>query len=221
MATSEHTITVHLAHAADAPVVYLPVVEGDGSDVYSSCRELGCPDHTLVAIGGIDWNRELSPWQCDAITRESEPFGGEAKAFLAELEDAIAPSVEAGLDAKPRYRALAGYSLAGLFALWAATQTGAFARMASVSGSLWFPGFVDYLEQHGFTEQPQRVYLSLGKKEHKTPNRMMRNVLTVTQNIEQYVQDQNIPNVFELNPGNHFYEPTLRCARGITWLLSE
>lgn len=102
MATSEHTITVHPAHAADAPVVYLPVVEGDGSDVYTSCRELGCPDHTLVAIGGIDWNRELSPWQCDAITRESEPFGGEAKAFLAELEDAIAPSVEAGLDAKPR-----------------------------------------------------------------------------------------------------------------------
>ena len=76
MATSEHTITVHPAHAADAPVVYLPVVEGDGSDVYSSCRELGCPDHTFVAIGGIDWNRELSPWQCDAITRESEPFGG-------------------------------------------------------------------------------------------------------------------------------------------------
>ena len=207
--------------AAALPIVYLPVSEGDGADIWAACHELKCPPFALVTIGGLDWNRELSPWPCDAITATSEPFAGRAEDFLGELTHKIIPSVEASFSAPPRLRTIAGYSLAGLFALWVCCQTDLFNRAASVSGSLWFPGFAEYLDENLPQDALDVAYLSLGKKEHKTPNRMMREVLTDTKRCEQILQDRGAKTLFERNPGNHFSEPVLRSARGITWMLEQ
>ncbi len=214
-------VCVHPAAMPEAPVIYMPAVAGDGSEMLRCCKDLACPDFTLVAIGGLDWNRELSPWECDAITRDSEPFGGDAEAFLGELADSIVPHVEGELELRPAWRGLAGYSLAGLFALWATTTRSLFSRAASVSGSLWFPGFVDYLHERPCASELRAVYLSLGKKEHKTPNRMMRTVLDATGKVERVLRERGVFCTFELNPGNHFSEPDLRCARAVLWLLTE
>lgn len=207
--------------AAALPIVYLPVFEGDGADIWAACHELKCPPFALVTIDGLDWNRELSPWPCDAITATSEPFAGRAEDFLDELTHKIIPSVEASFSAPPRLRAIAGYSLAGLFALWACCQTDLFCRVASVSGSLWFPGFAEYLDENLPQNALDAAYLSLGKKEHKTPNRMMREVLADTKRCEQILQDRGVKTLFERNPGNHFSEPALRSARGIAWMLEQ
>lgn len=207
--------------AAALPIVYLPVFEGNGVDIWAACLELKCPLFALVTIGGLDWNRELSPWPCDAITATSEPFTGRAEDFLGELTHKIIPSVEASFSTPPRLRTIAGYSLAGLFALWACCQTGLFSRAASVSGSLWFPGFTEYLDENLPQNALDAAYLSLGKKEHKTPNRMMREVLADTKRCEQILQDRGVKTLFEHNPGNHFSEPALRSARGIAWMLEE
>lgn len=68
---------------------------------------------------------------------------------------------------------------------------------------------------------PNAVYLSLGKKETKTPNRMMRHVLDDTHTMEKLLSDRGIPTTFELNPGNHFAQTDLRMARGIHWILTH
>lgn len=211
--------TVHSGHTEGAPVIYLPVVMGDGSDVYDRCRELDCPSFTLVAIGGFDWNRELSPWACDGTVRDAEPFGGQAAGFLDELLNQIIPQVESSLPQPPTWRGVAGYSLAGLFSLWSLWQTDAFDRAASASGSLWFPGFIDYAHEHAMAVTPDSAYLSLGKKETKTPNRMMRHVLEDTRAMEKLLGERGIPTTLELNPGNHFAQTDLRMARGIHWIL--
>lgn len=62
------------------PVVYLNVFQGDGAPVWEACQEAGCPPFALVAVGGLDWNRDLSPWGCEATTRSNEPFAGGARA---------------------------------------------------------------------------------------------------------------------------------------------
>ena len=62
----------------------------------------------------------------------------------------------------PRWRGIAGYSLAGLFAVYALYRTDVFARAASVSGSLWFPGFREYVFSHTPLCRPDCVYFSLG-----------------------------------------------------------
>ena len=221
MEAHQKQITVHSEHTKGAPVIYLPVVMGDGRDVYGRCRELDCPPFTLVAVGGLDWNRELSPWGCDGTVRDAEPFGGQAAGFLDELLNQIIPQVESSLPQPSTWRGIAGYSLAGLFALWALWQTDAFDRTASASGSLWFPGFIDYARENAMPSTPSAVYLSLGKKETKTPNRMMRHVLDDTRAMEDLLVEHGIPTTLELNPGNHFAQTNLRMARGIHWILTH
>ena len=108
-----------------------------------------------------------------------------------------------------------------LFALWSLWQTDAFDRAASASGSLWFPGFIDYAHEHAMAVTPDAVYLSLGKKEAKTPNRMMRHVLDDTRTMEALLVGRGIPTTLELNPGNHFAQTDLRMARGIHWILTH
>lgn len=221
MEAHQKQITVYSNHAESAPVIYLPVVMGDGSEVYNRCLELDCPPFTLVAIGGLDWNRELSPWACDGTVRDAEPFGGQASGFLDELLNRIIPKVELSLPLPPTWRCIAGYSLAGLFALWSLWQTDAFDRAASASGSLWFPGFIDHAHEHAMAVTPDAVYRSLGKKEAKTPNRMMRHVLDDTRTMEALLVGRGIPTTLELNPGNHFAQTDLRMARGIHWILTH
>lgn len=220
MEACQKQITVYPNHTESAPVIYLPVVMGDGSEVYECCQELDCPPLTLVAIGGLDWNRELSPWACDGTVRDAEPFGGQAAGFLDELLNQIIPQVESSLPQPPTWRGIAGYSLAGLFSLWVLWQTDAFDRAASASGSLWFPGFIDYAHEHTMPSTPDAAYLSLGKKETKTPNRMMRHVLEDTRAMEKLLGERGIPTTLELNPGNHFAQTDLRMARGIRWILT-
>lgn len=203
------------------PLVYLNVFQGNGEDVWNACRDLGCGPFTLAAIGGLDWNRELSPWPCEGTVRDAEPFAGGADMYLNELLSTIVPSVETQLPIAPAWRGIVGYSLAGLLALWATTKCDAFSHMASVSGSLWFPGFTDYLSEHAPSSELETAYLSLGKKEHKTPNRMMRTVLDDTRTAESLLTQRGIDTTFEFNPGNHFADPAKRTARGIHWLLAH
>ena len=66
---------------------------------------------------------------------------------------------------------IGGYSLAGLFALWAAYQTDVFKGVAAASPSMWFPGFADYMRENII--HAKFVYLSLGDKEEKTRNPVM------------------------------------------------
>lgn len=214
-------ITVYSECVEGAPVIYLPVVMGDGSEVYERCRELDCPPFTLAAIGGLDWNRELSPWECDGTIRDAEPFGGQASEFLDELLNQIIPEAESSLPCPPSWRGIAGYSLAGLFSLWSLWQTDAFDRAASASGSLWFPHFIDYAHEHTMAVTPDAAYLSLGKKETKTPNRMMRHVLDDTRAMEELLIERSIPTTLELNPGNHFAQTDLRMAHAIHWILTH
>lgn len=203
------------------PVIYLNVFRGDGSGVWEACRALGCPPFALVAIGGLDWNRDLSPWECEPVTRAGEPFAGGAADYLDVLLGEVVPQAEGELASPVAWRGIAGYSLAGLFALWSLWQTDAFSRAASVSGSLWFPGLVEYCARRPFVSRADAVYLSLGKKEHRTPNRLMRDVLARTRDVEALLRSRNVDVTFELNPGNHFSEPDARCARGIAWLLGR
>ena len=222
----EKTVTVWTpegtgAAVAPLPIIYLNVFQGDGGDVWDACHELGCPPFVLAAIGDLDWDRNLSPWECDGTVRGAEPFAGEADAYLDELLGRIVPETEATLPHPPAWRGIAGYSLAGLFALWSLWRTDMFTRAASASGSLWFPNFVERAAAAPFAGDPRAVYLSLGKKETKTPNRMMRHVLDDTRAMEELLRARGVGTAFELNPGNHFAETDARMARGITWLLER
>ncbi len=208
----EYTVTV-LWDDPDAPAFY---TVGSVEDARALFAALSGHRPSFVCIDGVDWDRDLSPWPAEKVFRGGDDFSGGAESFLHTLLTEIVPAAERGLS--PAFRAVFGYSLAGLFSLWAMTKTDAFTRCASVSGSLWFDGFTDYLSTHPLLGRPARVYLSLGDREDKAKNPRMQLVLTATEEAKAILQSEGVPCTFELNKGGHFQDILERQKRAVQWM---
>lgn len=113
------------------------------------------------------------------------------------------------------------YSLAGLFALYALYGTDVFSRAASVSGSLWFPGFREYVFSHELKGQPGRVFFSVGGRESRTKSPVLQTVQEHTEAICGFYRDKGLCTTFRLNRGGHHDHPAERAAEGIQWLCIE
>lgn len=114
---------------------------------------------------------------------------------------------------------LGGYSLAGLFALWAAYRTDCFDGIAAASPSVWFPGFTEYMKEHAI--RTPAVYLSLGDREEKTRNPVMAEVGNAIREGYALLSDAGKDCILEWNKGNHFKEPDLRTAKAFAWLINR
>ena len=211
--------TVELFMETDSQtVVYAVMDQAEAQAVWPLLKE---PKPALAAISGVDWNRELSPWPAPKVFRGGADLGGEGPAFLDTLTGQIVPLAEAQLGFVPVSRAIAGYSLAGLFALWSVFQTDAFDRVASVSGSLWFDGFMDCMRSSAPPNGLRQIYLSLGDKEKNARNQRMAAVEDCTRQAAELLREWNIPVVFEMNPGGHFQDIPGRIAQGIHQLMGS
>ena len=184
----------------------------DAAHVFARLHE---PKPILAAVGGFDWNADLTPWPAPALTKKAPPFAGNAQAFLETLTQRIVPQTEQSLGLSGVNRALAGYSLAGLFTVWTLYQTDRFPCAVSASGSLWYDGFVSYANAHPLRAVPARIDLSLGDREKLTKNARMAAVEDATLTIKDLLSDAGVPVSFTLNPGGHFQTPAQRLADAI------
>ncbi|MFR3226010.1 MAG: alpha/beta hydrolase [Blautia massiliensis (ex Durand et al. 2017)] len=184
-------------------------------------QESGCRDLSLVAVSGLAWNHDMAPWDIPPISANDTPCTGGAGAYLRLLLEKIMPEAEDALPGKPVWRGIAGYSLAGLFAVYAVYQTDVFSRVGSISGSLWFPGIREYIFSHTLCRKPDCMYFSLGDKESRTRNPFLKCVQENTEAIRTFYERQGINTAFQLNPGNHFKDGALRTAAGIQWIVDQ
>ena len=167
-------------------------------------------DFRLITVKVNSWNNDLSPWKAPAVFGR-EDFGGGADAFLEQI-------LELCNDSSKTY-IIGGYSLAGLFALWASCQTDVFRGVAAASPSVWFPGFSDYIQEHPV--KSRYVYLSLGNKEEKTRNPVMATVGDRIRTAHDILKGQTEECVLEWNEGNHFRDADLRTASAFLWVMKH
>ena len=212
-------ISLYLSDKRDCPLIVLNTFEGGGAPVLEEARKLGGSDFSLLSVGGRDWNRDMSPWECAPVMAQDEGYAGGADSYLSLLLEEILPEGLKRLPESPSWIGIAGYSLAGLFALYALYRTDTFARAASMSGSLWFPGFGDFVRSHDMKRAPEKLYLSLGDKEAKTRNPYLKTVQENTEAAVQLYRDRGLDVTWELNPGNHFRDAEKRSAKGILGIL--
>lgn len=172
-------------------------------------KSLTDADFRLVAFKVNDWNSDLSPWKSPPVFGK-DGFGDGAKATLDEILDTVRDRT------KTYY--IGGYSLAGLFALWAAYQVDAFSGVAAASPSLWFPGFTDYMEKNEI--KSRAVYLSLGDKESKVRNPVMATVGECIRKAQSILSERGVVCTLEWNEGNHFKDADVRTAKAFSWLLN-
>ena len=203
------------------PIIYLNTFSGEGLKVYEAAQAVGCLPFTLVTISNLDWNHDMVPWDSPPAFKSAEPCTGGADDYLRLLTDEIIPTTEKEITGVPSWRGIAGYSLAGLFALYAIYRTDLFSRVGSMSGSLWFPGIKEYIFSHEPKRRPDCMYFSLGDKESKTRNPVLRSVRHDTEEIKAFYQGRGIDTVFQLNSGNHYDHAAERTAAGLCWLLSR
>ena len=192
-------------------VLVQPVDEHDleGMDREAAqIREDAGEDFRLLAFRVKSWNRDLSPWQAPAVWGE-ESFGDGAADTLREI-------LKACTDRTKTYY-IGGYSLAGLFALWAVYQTDVFSGAAAASPSMWFPGFTDWMKER----RPQcgAVYLRLGDREERTRNPIMAAVGDRIRAAHALLQEQGVDCTLEWNRGNHFQNNDIRTAKAFAWQL--
>ena len=202
-----------------SPVIYLNTFSNAVNSVYKNLMALGCPDFSLVAVSKLKWDHDMTPWYMGPISKHDTPCTGGADDYLKLLLDEIMPEAEALLPGAPAWRGLAGYSLAGLFALWASTQTDLFYGVAAASPSVWFPGWMEFEQQHPI--QAQRVYLSLGNKEEHTKNAVMAAVGDNIRTLHSRLAERGTDCTLEWNSGGHFKDADLRTAKAFRWTMEE
>ena len=160
---------------------------------------------SIVLIDGVNWNDDLTPWPAKGVFKKAKPFGGLAAAFLDKLTSEIIPETEERLAIENAERTILGVSLSGLFAVWSAFSTDAFTNIISISGSLWYDGFVRWMEKRTPSPQIKRVCMLLGEKEKCAKDKRMAAVEVETVAAANILKEETSADVvFELVEGTHF-----------------
>ena len=173
----------------------------------------------FAAVSVESWNDELSPWEAPVVWGK-ESFGGDAADTLHFLTEQVISTLKKQFALPENIRIiLGGYSLAGLFALWASTQTDLFYGIAAASPSVWFPSWMEFEQQYPM--QTQRVYLSLGDKEECTKNTVMAVVGNNIRTLHSQLTARGTDCTLQWNSGGHFKDADLRTAKAFRWVMEE
>lgn len=186
-----------------------------GGEEFVSSFPLSYPDAVFVSIKVEDWNRYLSPYRAENPFRKGDYFSGEADTLLASICNELIPLVEKDEEVKERY--LVGYSMGGLFSLYASSISDLWKGVGSVSGSLWYEKFDDYLSSHPL--KIEKVYFSLGRREKESRNKVLKTVEEKTKVIYERIVKEGIECTFSLQEGGHFQDEEKRIRGAISYLL--
>lgn len=240
---SRLSIRAQMSSVAGAPIVYLLGDVVDNSPIQ-------VPEGVSLVNIGVDlWEENFSPWCAPRVFAKGPNFGDGAQKTLDTLINQVIPWTESDLTEPPAYRVLVGYSLAGLFSLWAGVSqqvacgcqpgtattpqlsgpdaphvdapVATFQRIGAVSGSFWFPGLLDYVDQQlsGGAVGLTHAYLSLGDREARTPNPQIMHVRENAELLASKLENAGITSTFELNRGNHFQNVEGRMQKALDWLV--
>ncbi len=172
----------------------------------------------IAAVQVENWNDDLSPWPAPPVWGK-QGFGGKAENMLIWLEQ-VAPSIRRQYSIKEDCKViLGGCSLAGLFALWTATQTDTLYGVAAASPSVWFSSWSEYEAAHPI--RAQRVYLSLGDREEYTKNQTMAAVGDNIRALHSALTRRGKDCTLAWNAGGHFKDADLRTARAFAWVMER
>ena len=204
--------------SGDAAVVVrgVPVADWEDGRINKQLNALADTGASFFVYPVGEWNDDFSPWP--AKTRAGD-FGGQAEKTLTFLREEVLPFLHGRKDAP---LILAGYSLAGLFSLWCMGQGAGFDGYVSCSGSLWYPGWENYMCS-ARADSACCVYLSLGDREAATRNPDLCRVeeMTVAQSLKLVSDHHVTETVLVMEKGGHFAEPDARLARGIRWAVEH
>lgn len=169
---------------------------------------------SIAVIDAVNWNNDLTPWPAEGVFKKAKPFGGKASSFLERLTSEIIPKIEEEWGIKDAERTLVGVSLSGLFAVWSVFNTDAFINIISLSGSLWYDGFTEWMKGRTTSPKLKKACMLLGEKEKNSKEKRMASVEEQTKVAAEILKEGSKADVtFELVEGTHFSPMLPRLER--------
>ena len=187
-------------------ICYMILPEGIKEDLTAELEKLS-EKHgvSIVVIEDVNWNDDLTPWPAEGVFKKAKPFKGQATTFLDKLTHEIISEAEENMAIESAERTILGVSLSGLFAIWSAFNTDAFTNIISISGSLWYDGFVDWMKHNAPSQSIRKVCMLLGEKEKFAKEKRMATVEECTHAAAEILKEKTYADVmFELVEGTHF-----------------
>lgn len=172
----------------------------------------------LAALELEDWIIDLMPWPDRNISREEEA-GKHGEDTLQTILKTLIPALKERYGDRPVI--LGGYSLGGLFALWAAARVNCFQAIAAASPSVWIKDWIPFAREN--TPAAALVYLSLGKREEQVKNHAIARVGDCIREQYSLLQSRLGPDRCTLvwEEGNHFTDNEGRLARAFAWCMNR
>ena len=170
----------------------------------------------LATIELEDWTIDLMPWWDGNISRDPEA-GKHGQETLDFILNDLLPELESRYGALPVI--LGGYSLGGLFALWASCQTARFRGVAAASPSVWIHGWLPFAKKN--VPMADAIYLSLGDREEHVKNQAIARVGDNLRAYYELLQAQFRRCTLVWEEGNHFNDNAGRLARAFAWCLKQ
>ena len=187
-------------------ICYMILPEGIKGDLYDGLKGLSEKyGVSIVVIEDVNWNDDMTPWPAIGVFKKAKPFWGRAASFLNKLTNEIIPNMERELGIENAKRIILGVSLSGLFAVWTAFNTDVFANIISISGSLWYDGFIEWMKEQTPSSRLKKVCMLLGEKEKNAKDKRMATVEERTLAVANLLKSKTQADVvFELVEGTHF-----------------
>ena len=172
----------------------------------------------LATIELEDWIIDLMPWPDGNISREPEA-GKHGQDTLEYVLESLIPELQKRYGPLPVM--IGGYSLGGLFALWASAQSDSFKAVAAASPSVWIKDWIPFAQKHA--PMADMVYLSLGNQEEHVKNQAIARVGNCLRTQHSLLQEQigadNCTLFWE--QGGHFNDNEGRLARAFAWCIER
>ncbi len=149
----------------------------------------------LVGVETKTRQRDYTPWHAPALEQRYGDFEGRGADYLAFLVDEVKAYIDRTFQTlpQPERTGIGGVSLGGLIALYAAyIYPGVFGRIASISGSLWYDGFVEYMEAQPLTCTGRKVYLDVGSLEGAAKTNRQKTMVPQTKAAYQILRNKGL-----------------------------
>ena len=172
----------------------------------------------IVFFDTVEWAKALMPWQDEAVSCNEE-VGRYASNTLKYIIESLIPWLHERFGKLPCI--IGGYSLGGLFALWAARQSTAFDAVAAASPSLWIKGWADFADSRSLNAQ--LAYVSLGDREEHCRNQRMARIGDCVRHEHLTLANQigSSATTLEWNSGGHFGNEAERTAKAFAWCIKN
>ncbi len=208
------------------PVVYvqdgdriLPVLE----KLFDTMNDRNTDLCKFIVVGILPQSRnnEYTPWPAPALLEGAPAFGGLGDQYLEFLAKDLKPHIDASYRTlpEPAYTSIIGVSLSGLISLYAIYRQDCFGRVASISGSFWYPGFISFMQKHAPCSSAVRVLLLSGRIEGIDDPPPLRHAVKCQQQahsvLKKQISHNDVPIIWD--DGGHMDYLNQRFEKALQW----